>query len=81
MTLPGSHKPSFIHCFGAKEATPAVWIEAKYTTATIPFLPIRPEELQMQWYGKEFLDVEGRERDEVIRKPVGRGWGFGTWRM
>jgi dihydrodiol dehydrogenase / D-xylose 1-dehydrogenase (NADP) len=73
MTLPGSNKPSFYHRFGAKKAAPSVRIEAEYASVAIPFPPIRPKELHLQWYGEEFLDAEGRERGEVIRKPVGRG--------
>jgi hypothetical protein len=53
-----------------------VRIKAEYASVAIPFPPIRQEEWQVQWYGKEFWDAEGRERDEVIRKPVGHGWGI-----
>jgi dihydrodiol dehydrogenase / D-xylose 1-dehydrogenase (NADP) len=53
-----------------------VRIEAEYASVAIPFPPIRPKELHLQRYGEEFLDAEGRERGEVIRKPVGRGWGI-----
>jgi hypothetical protein len=30
----------------------------------------------VQWYAEEWLDEEGRERDEVIKMPVERGWGI-----
>lgn len=51
-------------------------VYAVYVPVAIPFPSIRPEELHMQWYGEEYLDAEGRERGEAIRKPVGLGWGI-----
>jgi predicted dehydrogenase len=76
MTLPGSNKPSFYHRFQAKKAAPAVRIEAEYASVAVPFPPIRPEEFQVQWYGQDFVDAEGLEKNEVIKKPVERGWGI-----
>lgn len=29
----------------------------------------------MQWYGEEYLNEDGTEKDEVIRKPAA-GWGI-----
>jgi dihydrodiol dehydrogenase / D-xylose 1-dehydrogenase (NADP) len=76
MTLPGSNKPSFYHRSAAKKAAPSVRIEAEYASIAVPFPPIWPEVFHVQWYGEEFPDAEGREKDEVIKKPVGRGWGI-----
>jgi hypothetical protein len=81
MALLDSNKPSFYHCFGAKKAAPAVRIEAEYASITIPFPPIRPEELQVQRYGKEFLDAGGRERTRLLGSLWGVACGFGTRRM
>jgi dihydrodiol dehydrogenase / D-xylose 1-dehydrogenase (NADP) len=77
MTLAGSNKPPFYHRFAAKKAAPAARIGAEYASVAIPFPPIRPKEFHVQWYGGQFLDAEGFEKDEVIKKPVGRGWGIG----
>ena len=30
----------------------------------------------MQWYGDGLLGVDGIEKEEVIHKPVERGWGI-----
>jgi hypothetical protein len=76
MTLPGSSKPAFYQRLQAKKAAPSIRIEASKASVAIPFPPIRPQELHVQWYGDEFLDENGIEKDEVIQKPVERGWGI-----
>jgi predicted dehydrogenase len=76
MTLPGSSKPAFYQRLQAKKAAPSIRIEASKASVAIPFPPIRPQELHIQWYGDEFLDENGIEKDEVIQKPVERGWGI-----
>ena len=76
MTLTGSNKPSFYHRFRAQKAGPSVRIEGTLGSIAIPFPPIKPEELQVQWYGPDYLDLEGLEQNEVIKKPVERGWGI-----
>ena len=75
MTLPGSSKPAFYVRLGAKKAGPAVRIEATKASVAIPFPPIRPETLHVQWYGDEHLNEDGTERDEIISKPI-KGWGI-----
>lgn len=75
MTLPGSSKPAFYQRLQAKKAGPAVRIEATKASVAIPFPPIRPQELHVQWYGEENLDDEGIEKDEVITKSA-EGWGM-----
>ena len=75
MTLPGSSKPAFYVRLGAKKAGPAVRIEATKASVAIPFPPIRPETLHVQWYGDEHLNEDGTERDEIIPKPI-KGWGI-----
>jgi predicted dehydrogenase len=75
MTIPGSSKPAFYVRLGAKKAAPAVRIEGTEASVAIPFPPIRPEELHVQWYGSTHLNEDGTERDEVIYKPV-KGWGI-----
>ena len=75
MTVPGSSKPPFYVRLGAKKAAPSVRIEATEASVAIPFPPIRPEELHVQWYGCAHLNDDGTERNETIKKPV-RGWGI-----
>lgn len=76
MTIPGSSKPPFYQRLQAKKSAPAVRIEATKASVAIPFPPIRPEELHVQWYSEEHVGNDGVERQEVIRKPVERGWGI-----
>lgn len=76
MTLPGSIKPAFYQRLQAIKAAPAVRIEATKASVSVPFPPIRPQELYVQWYDEEHLDENGIETDEVIRMPVERGWGI-----
>lgn len=51
-------------------------IEATKVSIAIPFPPIRPEEIHVQWYGEDYVDGERIEKEEVIKKPVERGWGI-----
>lgn len=76
MTLPGSSKPAFYQRLQAIKAAPAVRIEATKASVSVPFPPIRPQELYVQWYDEEHLDENGIEKDEVIRMPVEKGWGI-----
>jgi predicted dehydrogenase len=76
MTLPGSSKPAFYQRLQAKKAGPAVRVEATRASVAIPFPPIRPQKLHVQWYADEHLDEQGIEKDEVIFKPVEEGWGM-----
>ncbi len=75
MTIPGSSKPSFYQRLQVKKAAPTAMIEATKASVAIPFPPIRPEKIRVQWYGSEFVDREGIE-EEVIEKPVPKGWGI-----
>ncbi|KAJ5153471.1 uncharacterized protein N7482_009949 [Penicillium canariense] len=76
MTLPGSSKPAFYQRLQATKAAPAVRIEATKASVSIPFPPIRPQELHVQWYDEEHLDENGMETEEVVERPVERGWGI-----
>ncbi|KAH7397629.1 hypothetical protein BKA64DRAFT_723327 [Cadophora sp. MPI-SDFR-AT-0126] len=76
MTLPGSSNPPFYRRLQAKKAAPAVRIEAVKASVSIPFPPIRPEELHVQWYDADHLDQDGMETEQIIKKPVERGWGI-----
>ena len=76
MTIPGSSKPEFYQRLRAQKAAPAVRIEAKKASVAIPFPPIRPEELHIQWYGDNEVDEDGIEREEIVSKKVERGWGI-----
>lgn len=76
MTIPGSNKPHFYKRLQAKKSAPAVRIEGTKASVAIPFPPIRPEELYVQWYGEEYLGDDGVEKEEIIRKPIERGWGI-----
>ncbi|KPI36049.1 putative oxido [Cyphellophora attinorum] len=75
MTLPGSSKPAFYQRLQAEKAAPSVRIEGSEASVAIPFPCIRPEELRVQWYGRDHVGEDGVEREEVIRKPVS-GWGI-----
>lgn len=76
MTLPGSSKPAFYQRLQATKAAPSVRIEATKASIAVPFPPIRPQELHVQWYDDEHLDEKGMETEEIIKKPVERGWGM-----
>lgn len=76
MTLPGSSKSSFYQRLQAKKSAPAVRIEATKASVAVPFPPIRPEQLLVQWYGDELVGADGIEKEEVIDRPVERGWGI-----
>ena len=76
MTIPGSTKPSFYTRLQAKRPAPSVLVEATKATVTIPFPPIRPQELHIQWYDEAHLDADGIETEEVVHKPVETGWGI-----
>ena len=76
MTLPGSSKPAFYQRLQAKKAAPSIRIEATKASVAIPFPPIRPQRLEIQWYDSEHLDEAGIELEEVIEKPVEHGWGM-----
>lgn len=76
MTLPGSSKPAFYQRLQAKKAAPSVRIEATKASVAIPFPPIRPQQLHVQWYDTEHVDENGIERDETIERSVERGWGM-----
>jgi predicted dehydrogenase len=75
MTVPGSSKPPFYVRLGAQKAAPSVRIEATEASVAIPFPPIRPEELHVQWYGYAHLNEDGTEKNEIIKKPIS-GWGI-----
>ena len=76
MTVPGSTKPSFYTRLQAKKPAPSVRVEATKATVSIPFPPIRPQELHIQWYDEAHLDADGIETEEVVLKPVEAGWGI-----
>jgi predicted dehydrogenase len=76
MTIPGSSKPAFYQRLQANKSAPSVRIEGTKASVAIPFPPIRPQELRVQWYGAEHLDKDGIETEEIIKKPVERGWGI-----
>src|SRR2546423_9648909 len=75
MTLSGSSKPTFYKRL-SRESPPTVRIEATKASVATPFPPIRPESIHVQWYGDEYVQQVGSEKEEVIRKPVERGWGI-----
>lgn len=76
MTVPGSNRPPFYRRLQAKKPGPCTIIQATEAQVTIPFPPIRPEELHVQWYGRQYVDAEGIEKEEVIEKRVEKGWGI-----
>ncbi|KAI5357912.1 putative gfo/Idh/MocA-like oxidoreductase, NAD(P)-binding domain superfamily [Septoria linicola] len=76
MTLPGSSKPAFYQRLQAKKAAPSIRIEATKASVAIPFPPIRPQRLEVQWYDSEHLDSEGIEKEETIERPIEHGWGM-----
>ncbi|GAB7365082.1 hypothetical protein MBLNU230_g6173t1 [Neophaeotheca triangularis] len=76
MTIPGSSQPAFYRRLEAKKLGPAVKIEGAKGSVAIPFPPIRPQKLHMLWYGEDHLDETGMEREEIVDRPVERGWGL-----
>ena len=76
MTLPGSSKPTFYQRLQAKKAAPSTKIEATKASVAVPLPPTRPEEIYVQWYGEECVGDDGLQKEEVIKKPVERGWGI-----
>lgn len=76
MTLPGSSKPAFYKRLQANKSGPSVRIEGTKATVSIPFPPIRAQQLKISWYDPEHLDEDGMEMEETIEKPVERGWGM-----
>lgn len=76
MTLPGSSKPAFYQRLQASKSAPSVRIEATKASVAIPFPPIRPQELHVQWYDEVHLDESGIETEETIHRAVERGWGL-----
>ncbi|KAK5074639.1 hypothetical protein LTR70_010085 [Exophiala xenobiotica] len=74
MTLPGSSQVPFYKRLQAKKQAPSVRIETEKATIAIPFPPIRPEEIQVTWYGSAETK-DGLEVDEVFKKPID-GWGI-----
>lgn len=76
MTLTGSSNKPFYNRLQVKKPAPCVRIEATDAQVSIPFPPIRPQEIHVQWYGRKYVDENGTEKDEVIQRPVERGWGI-----
>lgn len=74
LTLPGSKKQS--DKLAVKKIAPSVRIEATNAQVCIHFPLIRPQELHIEWYNEDNLDEEGREKHEIVQKPVERGWGL-----
>lgn len=66
----------FLPATQAKKAALTARIEATNASIAIPFPPIKPEEFHVQWYGEEYVDESGLEKEEVTKKPVERGWGI-----
>jgi hypothetical protein len=75
MTPPGSSKPTFYQRLRARKAAPTTRIEATNASVAVPFPPIRLEEMHAQWYGEQYVNDDGSEK-EVIKKSVERGWGI-----
>lgn len=75
MTMVGSNKPDFYTRFQSKKHSPSVRIEGTKGAVAVPFPLIRPDGLSVQWYDEASLDSNGREKDEVITKPL-VGWGI-----
>jgi predicted dehydrogenase len=76
MTLTGASNKPFYDRLQAKKPAPCVRIEASDAQVSVPFPPIRPEEFHVQWYAPQYTDEKGVEKEEVIQKPVERGWGI-----
>lgn len=76
MTIPGSSKPSFYQRLQANRSAPTVRVEGTKASVAVPFPPIRPEEFHVQWYGDEYVDENGIEKNEIVKRPVEKGWGI-----
>jgi len=75
MTMPGSTKGDILNRLNAKKYAPTVRIEGTKALVAIPFPPIRAEKLEVQWYDDSHLDEDGKEKDELIERPL-EGWGI-----
>lgn len=56
------------------KVSPAVKIEGTKAQVSVPFPLIRPQELQIEWYGDG--EGEGEVKRETVSLPVERGWGL-----
>lgn len=72
MTMPGSTEGTTTERLRSRKLAPAVRIEGTKAQIAIPFPPIRPEIMQVQWYDQ---NAPGMEREEVIESPL-EGWGM-----
>ncbi|KAJ5688658.1 hypothetical protein N7462_003050 [Penicillium macrosclerotiorum] len=75
-SLPGSPVlPIQERLLRAKNA-PCIRIQGTRAEVALPFPPIRPESVSVQYYSADKLDSHGRESEESITRPV-VGWGLG----
>lgn len=76
LSLPGSSKIPIKERLQSSKLAPAVRIEGTEGAIAVDFPTPRPCRIRVQWYGKAHLDEGGHEREEVIDRPVERGWGL-----
>ena len=74
-SLPGSAGLGLEDKLLRKKNAPAIRIQGVLGEVSIPFPPIRPESLTVQWYSPDKLDEGAFETEEIIKKPV-HGWGL-----
>ncbi|GFF96967.1 uncharacterized oxidoreductase C513.06c [Aspergillus udagawae] len=74
-SIPGSAKLGLKDKLLREKNAPCVRIQGEKGEIALPFPPIRPETLTVQYYGPDKLDDNGFETTEVITKPV-VGWGL-----
>jgi predicted dehydrogenase len=75
-SIPGSAKLGLKEKLLRQKNAPSVRIQGEVGEIALPFPPIRPETLTVQYYGQDRLDENGFETTEVITKSV-VGWGLG----
>ncbi|KAL8746752.1 MAG: hypothetical protein Q9190_001270 [Brigantiaea leucoxantha] len=74
-SLPGSASLGLDDKLLRKKNAPSIRVQGTKAEVSIPFPPIRPETLTVQYYSPEALDEAGFETEEIVTKEV-HGWGL-----
>jgi len=75
-SIPGSASLGLQDKLLRKKNAPSVRIQGTRAEVALPFPPIRPESLTIQYYSPDKLDKSGFETEETITKEV---YGWGLW--
>ncbi|EEP75426.1 predicted protein [Uncinocarpus reesii 1704] len=74
-SIPGSPKLNLKDKLLRKKNSPCLRIQGTKAEISLPFPPIRPETLTIQYYDEDNLDPNGFETEETIVRQV-QGWGL-----